>query len=585
MRFSTFVMAMTLALFPVAAQAWWQKEWPFRKEVSVDMTPTGVNTAGPVGRVPVLVRLHTGNFSFADVADNGADLRFVAADDKTPLTYHIETFDALLGVANIWVDVPKVTGGEKQVIWMYYGNKEAPAAIDTPATFDPDYVAVFHYDDAAAAPVKDKTSYGNSATNAAAGANEGSIIGKGARFANAGLVIPASPSMAITANGAFTFSTWVKEDAASPNAVLYQRGGVSIGMAAGVPYVQKAGGGGAPRVTSTQQLTPGQWSHIAVTADATSITLYVNGVEAGKAAATLPALDGETQIAPVFAGELDETRLSKVARPATLILADAKGQGMDGKLMAFGADEKQGGGEGIMGYIFAKTPLLEWIVVGICLFMLAIACLVMWMKNGYLNRSIKANRAFLRRYGEMHSDLSSLAKRSDIGPAEQKLLADSQLSRLYEQGIIELEDRRRRIGNAPLSDASVDAMRASVDADQVGENQKLDKWMVLLTIAISGGPFIGLLGTVMGVMKTFAGVAMAGDVNVNAIAPGISAALLATVAGLAAAIPALFGYNYLNSKISTIADDMRVFADRLVTRLAEMQHFRSSPPPHKIAAE
>src|SRR3546814_7192320 len=73
--------------------------------------------------------------------------------------------------------------------------------------------------------------------------------------------------------------------------------------------------------------------------------------------------------------------------------------------------------------------------------------------------------------------------------------------------------------------------------------------MVLLTIAISGGPFIGLLGTVLGVMITFASVAVAGEVNINAIAPGIAAALLATVAGLAVAIPALFGYNYLLSRV------------------------------------
>jgi biopolymer transport protein ExbB len=69
----------------------------------------------------------------------------------------------------------------------------------------------------------------------------------------------------------------------------------------------------------------------------------------------------------------------------------------------------------------------------------------------------------------------------------------------------------------------------------------------------------------------FGGVAMAGDVNVNAIAPGIAAALLATIAGLTCAIPALFGYNYLNGRISALADQMRVFIDRLITRLAEMQ--------------
>jgi biopolymer transport protein ExbB len=93
--------------------------------------------------------------------------------------------------------------------------------------------------------------------------------------------------------------------------------------------------------------------------------------------------------------------------------------------------------------------------------------------------------------------------------------------------------------------------------------------MVLLTIAISGGPFLGLLGTVVGVMITFAAIAAAGDVNVNSIAPGIAAALVATVAGLAVAIPALFGYNYLASRIKSVSNETIVFADEMVTRLAE----------------
>ncbi len=99
--------------------------------------------------------------------------------------------------------------------------------------------------------------------------------------------------------------------------------------------------------------------------------------------------------------------------------------------------------------------------------------------------------------------------------------------------------------------------------------------MVLLTIAISGGPFLGLLGTVVGVMITFAAVAAAGEVNVNAIAPGIAAALLATVAGLAVAIPALFGYNYLVSRAKDATSDMHVFIDEFVTRMAEFYRGRN----------
>jgi biopolymer transport protein ExbB len=134
------------------------------------------------------------------------------------------------------------------------------------------------------------------------------------------------------------------------------------------------------------------------------------------------------------------------------------------------------------------------------------------------------------------------------------------------------ELEKRQIGESgarALSGLSLDAVKASVDADLVRESQRLNSNIVLLTIAISGGPFLGLLGTVVGVMITFAAIAAAGDVNVTAIAPGIAAALLATVAGLAVAIPALFGYNYLASRIKNISTDMQIFVDEFITRVAE----------------
>ena len=107
--------------------------------------------------------------------------------------------------------------------------------------------------------------------------------------------------------------------------------------------------------------------------------------------------------------------------------------------------------------------------------------------------------------------------------------------------------------------------------------------LVLLTIAISGGPFLGLLGTVVGVMITFAAIAQQGEVNVNGIAPGISAALLATVAGLAVAIPALFGYNYLLSRVKDATSDMQVFIDEFITKLAECYSGTNGDKPHRPA--
>ena len=120
-----------------------------------------------------------------------------------------------------------------------------------------------------------------------------------------------------------------------------------------------------------------------------------------------------------------------------------------------------------------------------------------------------------------------------------------------------------------LSTQAIDAIRAAMHATAVRESQHLNRYMVLLTLAISGGPFLGLLGTVVGVMITFAAIAHTGTVDVGAIAPGTAAALAATVAGLGVAIPALFAYNYLSTQIREITSEDDTFVDEFVTRMAE----------------
>jgi biopolymer transport protein ExbB len=195
--------------------------------------------------------------------------------------------------------------------------------------------------------------------------------------------------------------------------------------------------------------------------------------------------------------------------------------------------------------------------------MFLIAAGVMVSKALYISRTAGANRRFLQLFRESEDVLS-------IGSEDSNLrFSNSSLYRLYCAGQHELAKRHIGPENRRLSGPSLDAVKAAVDADSVREGQQLNSMMVLLTIAISGGPFLGLLGTVVGVMITFAAIAAAGDVNVNAIAPGIAAALLATVAGLAVAIPSLFGYNYLASRIKNIASDMQIFIDEFVTRVAE----------------
>ncbi|MEZ5404723.1 MAG: MotA/TolQ/ExbB proton channel family protein [Verrucomicrobiia bacterium] len=118
-----------------------------------------------------------------------------------------------------------------------------------------------------------------------------------------------------------------------------------------------------------------------------------------------------------------------------------------------------------------------------------------------------------------------------------------------------------------ISTTAMNSVKSAMER-AVGESAlKLEDKMVLLATAVSGAPFLGLLGTVWGVMDTFTGVAMAGSANLAAMAPGVSGALTTTVTGLLVAIPAMFGYNYLVSTIRALTVGMDNFAGELAAAL------------------
>jgi biopolymer transport protein ExbB len=223
-----------------------------------------------------------------------------------------------------------------------------------------------------------------------------------------------------------------------------------------------------------------------------------------------------------------------------------------------------------------------------------ISWIVMVDRVSYLNRTAKGNKAFLKHFRESATDLDGLLQLDreetdvsfggQVAAKDHKTIHAAPLYRLFGLSAKEIRKRFSNGGRGTLSPQAIEAIRAVLDSGFVQETQRLNKMMVMLTIAISGGPFLGLLGTVVGVMITFAAIAASGDVNVNAIAPGIAAALVATVAGLGVAIPALFAYNYLITRIKDATNEMQVFVDELITRMAESYHKRPDEPL-KTAAE
>ncbi|WIE47400.1 MotA/TolQ/ExbB proton channel family protein [Pseudomonas sp. GM17] len=574
-------------VLPATAQAWWQDDWHYRKQISIDTTPQGAAINQALGRTALLVRLHTGNFSFDGVKEDGSDLRFVSADDKTVFNHQIESFDPLMGMALVWVDVPNVEGGQRQDIWMYYGNQKAPATANGQLTFDPNYIALYHFDGANGTPAKDTTAYGNHAQNAT-GASIDGVIGRALQFNGQPLLLPASPSLQHNADGAFTFSAWLRLDQASGEQLLLaRREGASsllIGVNQGVPFVEVDG----QRAVSTQPLNPGQWQHLALTAQGSQLALLVNGRESARLAVALPAFNSPLAIGAdlppastpgaaaeaeasaflPFNGAIDELRLSKVARPAGLLLADAAAQGAESKLVVYGVDEEQSGfGFGSLGFLLKAVPVDAWVIIAVLVLMMFQSWIIMIRKNRMIGRVSSANQLFREQFARVGTRLEMFADDRELA----QRLEHSSLWRLYQVAVQEIRTRREQgADTSSVSAATIEAIRCSMDGVRTRENQQLGSKLSTLSNAIAGGPYIGLLGTVLGIMVVFLGTAMAGDVNINAIAPGMAAALLATAMGLFVAIPALFGYNRLITRNKEVSADMRVFVDEFITRLAEL---------------
>jgi biopolymer transport protein ExbB len=572
------------------AHAWWNDKWTVRKKITIDTTATGGAVSDPIGTTPVLIRLSDFNFSAAK--DDGSDIRIVADDDKTSLPYHLEKYDSLLGEAFVWVSVPNLKPGATTTLYLYYGNQgDMTVEKDDHAkpTYDDDTVLVYHFADKPGSPPADASAGGNTAQNAGL-SDDGSLIGPGLRLDGKTMVgIGASGSLGWASASPMTWSAWIKPAVLAANTVIFsRRDGASdflVGLDSGVPFVEING----TRSAAGAPVAANSWHHVAVVAESTKTTIYLDGAVYGSVSAALPTLNSASRIgadssdatagnAP-FVGEIDELEISRVARGPGFIKFAAVEQSADGaKTLSLGPDESPpagflSGALGLFGVILKSVTIDGWVVIGILGIMSVVSWYVMITKFFYVNSVQKCNHLFLREWQTLSSDLTALdhsdtkAIGGGSGPRIQRMIHRSPLYRIYHIGSGEIG---RRLANGQgLSTRSIQAIRASLDGGYVRENHQLNDGLVFLTISIAGGPFMGLLGTVVGVMITFAAIAATGEVNISAIAPGLAAALVATVAGLLVAIPALLGYNYLVARLKTVTADLQIFIDEFVTKMAE----------------
>jgi len=117
---------------------------------------------------------------------------------------------------------------------------------------------------------------------------------------------------------------------------------------------------------------------------------------------------------------------------------------------------------------------------------------------------------------------------------------------------------------ARLSGSQVEALRLVLDAETNAERDSISRFVPSLATIGSVSPLIGLLGTVLGVISAFTGIATQGSGNISAVAPGIGEALIATAAALAVAIPAVFGYNIFANRVNRLDSELEGFGSELI---------------------
>jgi biopolymer transport protein ExbB len=553
--------------FAPASEAKWKPEWKERLAVVLDTSASGAATKSTVSQVALPVRLHTGNFEFAKAKPDGTDLRFIAADDKTELPFQIEYFDPTNELAVVWVTVPSLLpNAGDQKIFLYYGNPAATAVTTGASAFDVGTMAVVHGPDASGA-VNDASARKTAVAVTGGSAEIGGALGSAIKLAGSGAITISGPASKLEATG-LTLSFWVRTPAASASGSLVKvstsSGSIDVNLNAGLPEAVLQGSFGAGTSKGTTAIAPAVWTHFMVTLG-DALVLTMNGAQS----LTMPTkiTPGEAQFifGTKLTADFDELQLHTSPKTTDWLKASLAAQGSDGKMVRVEGEDK-GSETSYIKILVDNLPVDAIVVIALLGVMALVAIWVIINKALLLGRVSKANVDFVKRFRELGEHVFV----SDKIPRGMKKggYAHSTLYPVFDAARNTMLDRLPG-GKGKLESRSMPSIKSSVDTAVVGENGRMNRWMVLLTIAISGGPFLGLLGTVVGVMITFAAIAAVGDVNINAIAPGIAAALLATVAGLAVAIPALFAYNYLASRVKEVTTDTAVFGEEVISRMAE----------------
>ena len=214
-------------------------------------------------------------------------------------------------------------------------------------------------------------------------------------------------------------------------------------------------------------------------------------------------------------------------------------------------------------YVWQQATTEAKIIIFTLLIFSIMAWSVMGSKAVQMRRAKKLNQLFNTEFRHQNNVLAIHDRRIQVDGCP--------LFTVYQEGCMELDARLKTVsgeGRRPvLSLKAMEHVKRTLERAVAQESLKLESGLILLAIAVSGAPFLGLLGTVWGVMSTFGHVALQQSASLTAMAPGVAAALITTVAGLLVAIPSMFGYNWLVHNLRVLTVELDNFAQELVSRM------------------
>jgi biopolymer transport protein TolQ len=225
----------------------------------------------------------------------------------------------------------------------------------------------------------------------------------------------------------------------------------------------------------------------------------------------------------------------------------------------------------------ASAPTTAWDMVfggtlptRIILLVLALSSAASWIVIFWKAKQFRVVRLQGNRF------LQKMERATGLADAYKAVLAlpESPYGRVFRQGMnffSELRPGALREGAPPsegLSLTQLQALKLVLEKEEAEERDELAEGLIWLAVLGSVSPLMGLMGTVLGITDTFLGIAASGSSNIGAVAPGVAAALVTTVAGLFVAIPAVIAYNHFLAKLNLVSGELEGFSSEFIGTLA-----------------